>query len=250
MSAVDCTAIEGTGRRRVVHADRIVVDRERQAGDGRVRHPGRDRDVLPATTPPPRARSPSHRASPRRRSPVALVGDAQDEADETFVFNLSGVQNATLDRHAGARHDRRRRRADAHGVVAVRSRRPRGHHAGGLHAVAVGAERRSRSSVSYLTVDGTAGAGLDYAPTSGTVTFPAGATGQSVNVPVIGDVARRAERDLLPEPRPVIDASPPASVSIQGTIRDDDGRRDLVADARATARIGARPCRAAPTCSS
>ena len=42
-------------------------------------------------------------------------------------------------------------------------------------------------TVSYATSNGTALAGIDYTSTSGTVTFPAGATSRTISVPVLGD---------------------------------------------------------------
>ncbi|HVG10275.1 MAG TPA: Calx-beta domain-containing protein [Thermoanaerobaculia bacterium] len=43
-------------------------------------------------------------------------------------------------------------------------------------------------TVSYATADGTAKAGTDYEPASGTLTFPAGTTSRTVKVDVIGDL--------------------------------------------------------------
>jgi hypothetical protein len=44
-------------------------------------------------------------------------------------------------------------------------------------------------TVEYATADGTAGAGSDYAATTGTLTFPPGAVQRVVSVPVYGDKA-------------------------------------------------------------
>lgn len=42
-------------------------------------------------------------------------------------------------------------------------------------------------SVDYATSDGTAGTGIDYTPTSGTLTFAAGETSRTFNVPIVND---------------------------------------------------------------
>jgi predicted outer membrane repeat protein len=153
--------------------------------------------------------------------PVTLVGDAQDESDETFVFNLSSAQNATL--------------VDAQGLVtiddddgptlAVSSPSVLEGNAGTTQAgftLSLSAPSVQPVTVGYLTTDGTASVGQDYQLTSGTVTFATGTTGQSVNVPVIGDVLDEPNETFYLSLGPVTDATPVAS-SIQATIQDDDG---------------------------
>jgi hypothetical protein len=77
-------------------------------------------------------------------------------------------------------------------------------------------------TVAFVTVDGTAGVGQDYQLTSGTVTFPTGTTGQSVNVPVIGDVVDEPHETFYLSLGQVADATP-ATSAIHATIVDDDG---------------------------
>ncbi len=162
---------------------------------------------------PPGTQSLSH--------PVALAADALDEADETFVFNLSSVQNATL--------------ADGQGTVSiddddgpslsVSSPSVIEGNAGTTQAgftLSLSASSPQAVRVTYLTSDGTASAGQDYQQTSGTVTFPAGTTGQSVNVPVIGDALDEPNETFYLNLGSVVDATPSSS-AIAATIRDDDG---------------------------
>jgi sugar lactone lactonase YvrE len=51
-------------------------------------------------------------------------------------------------------------------------------------AITLDTASTSQISVSYATANGTAVAGTDYTQTSGTVTFPAGVTSETVNVPI------------------------------------------------------------------
>jgi predicted outer membrane repeat protein len=153
--------------------------------------------------------------------PISLVGDALDESDESFVFNLSSAQNATL--------------ADAQGLVTiddddgptltVSTPSVLEGNAGTTQAgftLSLSATSVQPVTVAYVTVDGTASVGQDYQLTSGTVTFPSGTTGQSVNVPVIGDVLDEPNETFYLALGPVSDATP-VSTTIPGIIRDDDG---------------------------
>ncbi len=75
------------------------------------------------------------------------------------------------------------------------------------------------------TANGTATAGSDYTATQGTVTFPAGSTARTVNVPVLGDrVNEPTETFLLNVTDPV---TPPQAVLLDpqglGVILNDDG---------------------------
>ena len=153
--------------------------------------------------------------------PVAFVGDTLDEPDETFVFNLSGVQNATLlDAQGQVTID-----DDDGPTVAVSSPSVTEGDVGTTQAaftLSLSAPSVQPITVSYLTIDGTASVGQDYQLTTGTLTFPAGTTGQAVNVPVIGDLLDEPNETFYLNLGPVIDARP-ASSAIRATIVDDDG---------------------------
>jgi chitinase len=76
-------------------------------------------------------------------------------------------------------------------------------------------------TVAYTTADGTALAGSDYLPTSGTLTFAPGVTTQTVTVPIIGD--------MVPEPTETFQLvlSNPTNATLEsdhatGTIVDND----------------------------
>ncbi len=76
-------------------------------------------------------------------------------------------------------------------------------------------------SVTYATADGTAIAGSDYAPASGTLLFPPGATKLPVSVSVNGDALDEPDEGFL------VNLSSPTNATIAdgqgvGTIRNDD----------------------------
>lgn len=77
------------------------------------------------------------------------------------------------------------------------------------------------ATVAYATADGTASAGSDYIPASGTLTFPSGTTTQTIKVGVTGDA--------IPEPDETffVNLSNPVGATLAraqgvGTIRNDD----------------------------
>ena len=77
-------------------------------------------------------------------------------------------------------------------------------------------------TVGYATADGTATtADGDYVATSGTLTFPAGTTTQTVSVTVNGDAALRAERDVQRGPGSPTNATVADGTGV-GTIVNDD----------------------------
>ena len=89
------------------------------------------------------------------------------------------------------------------------------------------------ATVDYATSDGTAGAGEDYAPAQGTLTFPAGGTRGTVSVALTEDDAPEPEESFrltLSAPTNAVLADDTAT----GTIIDDDRHREIsVADATA-----------------
>jgi hypothetical protein len=67
-------------------------------------------------------------------------------------------------------------------------------------------------TVTYSTVDGTAKAGLDYTSTSGTLSFPANVTSETITVPVLSDAALTSSRSLS-----VLMSAPSGATIAQGT---------------------------------
>ncbi|HET9316197.1 MAG TPA: Calx-beta domain-containing protein [Vicinamibacteria bacterium] len=152
---------------------------------------------------------------------VPVVGDALDEADETFMVTLSGPVGATL--------------GDGQATGTILDDDP-------LPALAVddcgvteGDAGQSPCSfvvrltpasgrsvnVSFDTQDGTATAGSDYTAAAGSLTFAAGTSSQTVAIAVLGDTTVEpdeafAVRLLTPANATLADAQ------ADGTILDDD----------------------------
>ncbi|RLE36850.1 hypothetical protein DRJ23_06755, partial [Candidatus Acetothermia bacterium] len=156
---------------------------------------------------------------------VPIVDDAVSEPTEEFYVNLSGATNATI--------------GDSQGVGTILDD-------DGTPSIAIDdvtvTEGDSATftltlsnpsatpiTVDYATSDGTAVAGADYTAGSGTVTFPAGSTSQTVTVDTI--------EDLIDEPNETfnVDLSNPSGATIAdlqgvGTILDDDGAPQITID--------------------
>ncbi len=119
---------------------------------------------------------------------VTVNGDTAVEPTETFFVNLSGATNATI--------------ADAQGVgtinnddaaiptLSINDVAVAEGNAGTTSAtftVSLSAASGQTVTVNYATANGSATAGGDYVAASGTLTFPAGSTTQSLPVTVNGD---------------------------------------------------------------
>jgi glucose/arabinose dehydrogenase len=98
-------------------------------------------------------------------------------------------------------------------------------------------------TVQYATADGTAVAGSDYAPVTGTLTFPPGTVTRTVSVPILGDVLDEDDETFT------LDLSNPTNATIAdgqglGTITDDDPLPALFVDdcASREGNAGSVPC--------
>jgi fibronectin type 3 domain-containing protein/anti-sigma regulatory factor (Ser/Thr protein kinase) len=90
-----------------------------------------------------------------------------------------------------------------------------------LFTVSLAASNGQEVTVEYEASDGTATGGSDYVAGSGTLTFPAGITTQTISVPVNGDLIDEPDETFF------INLKNPANADIsdnqaQGTIIDDD----------------------------
>lgn len=89
--------------------------------------------------------------------------------------------------------------------------------------VSLSAVASSTVTVQYATANGTATAGSDYTATSGTLTFAAGTTSQTITVPVLGDTTAESSETFtlaLSNPGGAILGS---AASATATIVDNDG---------------------------
>jgi subtilisin family serine protease/subtilisin-like proprotein convertase family protein len=152
---------------------------------------------------------------------VLVIGDVRNEADETVLVNLSGASGAIV--------------ADAQGAATILDDDPlpvlsiapasiaEGSNGSAVLSFVVTLSAPSGRSVTvqYTTADGSATAGSDYTARSGTLTFFAGVTQQTVNVSLAGDAIPEADETLslvLTSPTWATIGGRPGT----GTILDDD----------------------------
>ena len=113
--------------------------------------------------------------------PVPIVGDGLDEPDETFRMVLSGNDIADGEGIATIVDD------DPPPVVSVLDAAPQPEGSTATFTIALSAPSGRNVSVGYETVDGSAVAGQDYTPASGTARIAAGATSTTVGVALLDD---------------------------------------------------------------
>ena len=152
---------------------------------------------------------------------IAVKGDVQNEADDTFFVNLSGAANALLD--------------DAQGLGTVTNDDP-------LPALSVtdptvtegdsGTKNLNFTvslapasgrivTIDYASLAGTAAAGSDYHSVSGTLTFNPGQTSKTVSIVLVGDTVPEPDETVL-----LSLANPSGAILLKavgtGTIASDD----------------------------
>jgi ELWxxDGT repeat protein len=159
---------------------------------------------------------------------VPLVGDLQEEPDETFVLRLSSPSLAVLaDAEAAAFL-----RDDDVPLLSTLGAAATEGDAGTTNAVfgvalvtKDGAPTTLPKTLGYATEPGSAVSGIDYLPASGTITFPAGsASGTSLPVPVavVGDTVDETNETFVLRVV-ATSAVQPTSAAPVGLIVDDDG---------------------------
>jgi hypothetical protein len=159
----------------------------------------------------------------RRTVSVTVFGDTTDEPNETFWLRLSSPAGAIISDDTGVAtivDD------DAPAYLAVRDVLVQEGDSGSrsmTFTVVRSGSTTAPVSVTYATANGTATAGSDYAAVPATaLTFAAGETTKTVNVPVLGDTAPEADETCL-----LRLSSPVGGVISDGvgaaTIENDDG---------------------------
>jgi hypothetical protein len=156
---------------------------------------------------------------------VAVLGDALDEDNETFVVNLSGAVNATIGAGQGT------------GTITDNDTTPQ-LNVGNISAtegnsgtkvfsfpVTLTAPSGRTVTVNYSTANLTATAGTtgsaDYIATSGTLTFSPGTTTQSIAVSIRGDTTDESNEIFLVNLSAASNASIDDGLAL-GTIQNDD----------------------------
>ena len=167
----------------------------------------------------------------RRTVAVALLDDAVDEADETFVLTLASPSNATI------------ATPSAEGTIVDNDAMPtlsvaggRGVEGGSVDFVVSLTPRSTRTvDVRFATADGTALENVDYQPVDGTLTFNAGETQRTVTVSLMDDEIDESDESFV-----LVLSSPEnatlAVESADGEIVDDDGA--VLSDGRRRGRHG------------
>jgi len=124
---------------------------------------------------------------------ISVFGDQTPESDETFTVTLSNPTNATI-----AYGQTTGTIMDDDGIavkVFISDTTQLEGDSGTSNAtftVTLNVASSALLSVDYATADGTATAGQDYTPVSGTLTFNAGETRKTISVPVLGDTLDEA----------------------------------------------------------
>jgi hypothetical protein len=160
---------------------------------------------------------------------VPITSDTLNEDDETFTLSVSNVVGAAVTASAGTAtivdDDAEPDLSIGDATVAEGNSGA----ASASFAVTLSAASGREISVDYATADGTALAGTDYTSTLGTLTFAAGDTTESIDVPVAGDLVYEGNETFA------VSLSSPSNAGIAdadavGTITDDDPRPSFSVD--------------------
>ena len=120
---------------------------------------------------------------------VPVQGDVLDEADETFMVNLTTPVGVTLLDTQGAGTIVDNDPTPTLAINDVSTVEPDAGTTNAVFTISLSMPSGQSVTVRYATANGSALAGSDYNTRTGTVTFPAGTTTRTVTVPVRGDNA-------------------------------------------------------------
>jgi ribosomal protein L35AE/L33A len=152
---------------------------------------------------------------------VPVLGDTIDEADETFVVNLSGATGGvsiSRPQGTGTIVD------DDTSNVTINDVSVTEGNSGTTLAtftVTLSTPNSRTVTVDYTTANGTATAGSDYVTKSGTLTFAAGVTSQTIAVTVNGDTLNEGDETFNVNLSNATNATITDATGV-GTIADDD----------------------------
>jgi hypothetical protein len=128
---------------------------------------------------------------------VPILADLTDEPNETLTLNLSAPVNATLLDAQGLGTILDDDAPSTLSVADVQVTEGTGSSVSAAFVVSLSRASALPITVNYGTANRTAMAGQDYTATSGSLTFPAGTTSQTVSVPILGDTLAEAAETLL-----------------------------------------------------
>jgi hypothetical protein len=153
---------------------------------------------------------------------VPIAGDTDVEPDETFVVNLTGPTNATIGDGQGTgtitNDDSSQSALSINSVSAAEGNAPGTQLA---FTVTLSPASSQTVTVNYATANGTAQAGTDFTPASGTLTFAIGETTKPVSVPLLGDSTPEGDETLTVALSAPVNATITAGGGL-GTITNDD----------------------------
>jgi hypothetical protein len=172
---------------------------------------------------------------------IAVIGDSTGEAGEVFSVALSGPAGLTIGDDAGQ-------------VTVVNDDAPAVSIEGGVSVtegnsgsktvtltVTLSSATTSTVTVTYATANGTATSGSDYTAKSGTLTFAAGTTSQTISITVSGDRTAESNETFLVNLTGATNATvAPGAATATVTIVNDDGSTP------APAKVSVDPGQAAP----
>jgi len=155
---------------------------------------------------------------------VLVTGDTQVEADETFLVRLTSAAGATITTSQATGTIANDDQPPPVPTVSIGNAIVSERNTGTVNMVFIVTLSQAAAgavTVRYATADGTASAGSDYNAASGTLTFAAGQTSQTVTVAVRGDVLVEGTESF----RVLLSSASGASIAAgigTGTISDDD----------------------------
>src|SRR5262249_21919179 len=126
---------------------------------------------------------------------VPVIGDTVSEPNETFVVNLSNATNATISRTQGVGtiiDDDTSVPVPTLSINDVSVPEGDSGTSNATFTVSLSAASTQTVTVNYATAAGTATSGSDFTAVSGTLTFAAGTTTRSIQVPIVGDTRPEA----------------------------------------------------------
>lgn len=165
---------------------------------------------------------------------VTVTGDELDEPNETLTLTLTGAQNATISQATATGTIVDDEASPAVSIADVTVTEGQSGTTTAQLTVSLSAASGQTVTVYAATGTGTATVTTDYQSAEGTVTFPAGTTTQTFEVPVLADLLDESDETVpvaLSEPMGAVIADGAATL----TITDDDATPTLaLSDATAT----------------
>jgi hypothetical protein len=159
---------------------------------------------------------------------VDILGDTLVETNETFTLSLSSPTGATIARGQATGTivnddiDTQPATLPAISIADLSTREGNGEHNHFMFVVTLDKASAVPVTVQYKTVNGSATGGVDYAASTGTVTFAPGTTSQMIHVDIQGDSLAEADETFTVELSSPVGATI-ADGSATGTIVNDDG---------------------------